>query len=101
MRALSFFDAPASYGKHIPEGIAKITNKPIKDAGLFAHTSKDHIGGSVQPLKSIPGLQIIALDTVSDFLKEMNDPNRLIPTVTFKTLEDDQARRQDRGTHAT
>jgi len=79
------FDAPASYGKHIPEAIAKVTNKPIKML-VYSHIHKDHIGGSVA-LKSIPGLQIIALDTVSDFLKEMNDPNRLIPTVTFKTLK--------------
>jgi glyoxylase-like metal-dependent hydrolase (beta-lactamase superfamily II) len=77
------FDAPASYGKHIPEAIAKVTNKPIKML-VYSHIHKDHIGGSVA-FKSIPGLQIIALDTVSDFLKEMNDPNRLIPTVTFKT----------------
>jgi len=77
------FDAPASYGKHIPAAIAKVTNKPIKML-VYSHIHKDHIGGSVA-FKSIPGLQIIALDTVSDFLKEMNDPNRLIPTVTFKT----------------
>jgi hypothetical protein len=24
------FDAPSSYGKHIPEAVAKVTNKPIK-----------------------------------------------------------------------
>ena len=77
------FDAPASYGKHIPEAIAKVTNKPIKML-VYSHIHKDHIGGSVA-FKSIPGLKIIALDTASDFLKEMNDPNRLIPTETFKT----------------
>jgi len=77
------FDAPASYGKHIPEAVAKVTNKPIKML-VYSHIHKDHIGGSVA-FKNIPGLQIIALDTVSDFLKEMNDPNRLIPTETFKT----------------
>jgi glyoxylase-like metal-dependent hydrolase (beta-lactamase superfamily II) len=77
------FDAPASYGKHIPEAVARVTNQPIKTL-VYSHIHKDHIGGSVA-LKSIPGLQIIALDTVSDFLKEMNDPNRLIPTETFKT----------------
>jgi glyoxylase-like metal-dependent hydrolase (beta-lactamase superfamily II) len=73
------FDAPASYGKHIPEAVAKVTNKPIKML-VYSHLHKDHIGGSIA-FKNTPGLQIIALDTVSDFLKEMNDPNRL----TFKT----------------
>jgi flavorubredoxin len=28
-------------------------------------------------------LKIVALEAVSDFLKEMNDPNRLVPNVTF------------------
>ena len=82
------FDAPASFGKHIPEAIAKVTNKPIKML-IYSHIHKDHIGGSAA-FKNIPGLQIIALDTVGDFLKEMKDPNRLIPTASFhsaKTIE--------------
>jgi glyoxylase-like metal-dependent hydrolase (beta-lactamase superfamily II) len=79
------FDAPASYGKHIPEAVAKVTNKPIKML-VYSHIHKDHIGGSAA-FKNIPGLQIITLDTVSAFLKEMNDPNRLIPTVTFNSAK--------------
>jgi glyoxylase-like metal-dependent hydrolase (beta-lactamase superfamily II) len=78
-------DAPASYGTHIPEAVAKVTNKPIKML-IYSHLHKDHIGGSVA-FKNIPGLQIVALDTVSDFLKEMKDPNRLIPTVTFNSTK--------------
>src|SRR5580692_5786019 len=31
------FDAPASYGKHIPEAIAKVTNKPIKSKRQTIH----------------------------------------------------------------
>ena len=76
------FDAPESFGKNIPSAIAKVTDKPIKML-VYSHQHKDHIGGSVA-FKNIKGLQIVALDTVSDFLKEMNDPNRLIPNVTFK-----------------
>ena len=79
------FDAPASYGKHILEAVAKVTNKPIKML-VYSHLHKDHIGGSVA-FKNIPGLQIVALDAVSDFLKEMKDPNRLIPTVTFNSTK--------------
>ncbi len=67
------FDVPASYGTHIPEAVAKVTNKPIKML-VYSHLHKDHIGGSAA-FKNIPDLQIIALDTVSDFLKEMNDSN--------------------------
>jgi glyoxylase-like metal-dependent hydrolase (beta-lactamase superfamily II) len=77
------FDAPASFGKSIPFAISQVTDKPIKML-VYSHTHKDHIGGSAA-FKNIRGLQIVALDTVSDFLKEMNDPNRLLPNVTFKT----------------
>ena len=76
-------DAPSSYGKSIPAEIAKVTDKPIKIL-IYSHAHKDHIGGSAA-FKRIKDLQIVALDTVSDFLKEKNDPNRLIPNVTFNS----------------
>jgi glyoxylase-like metal-dependent hydrolase (beta-lactamase superfamily II) len=79
------FDAPASFGKSIPSAIAKITDKPIKML-IYSHVHKDHIGGSTA-FKDIKGLQVVALDSVSDFLKEMNDPNRLLPNVTFKSAK--------------
>ena len=79
------FDAPASFGKSIPSAIAKVTNKPIKVL-VYSHIHKDHIGGSVA-FKNIKGLQIVALESVADFLKEMNDPNRLLPNVTFKSAK--------------
>lgn len=79
------FDAPASFGKSIPSAIAKVTDKPIKML-VYSHVHKDHIGGSAA-FKNIKGLQIVGLDTVGDFLKEMNDPNRLLPTVTFKSAK--------------
>jgi glyoxylase-like metal-dependent hydrolase (beta-lactamase superfamily II) len=78
-------DAPASFGKNIPSAIAKVTDKPIKIL-VYSHVHKDHIGGSAA-FKDIKGLQIVALDSVSDFLKEMNDPNRLLPNVTFKSAK--------------
>ena len=79
------FDAPASFGKGIPSAIAKVTDKPIKML-VYSHVHKDHIGGSIA-FKDIKGLQIVALDSVSDFLKEMNDPDRLPPNVTFKSAK--------------
>jgi glyoxylase-like metal-dependent hydrolase (beta-lactamase superfamily II) len=78
-------DAPASFGKNIPSAIATVTDKPIKML-VYSHVHKDHIGGSAA-FKDIKGLQIVALDSVSDFLKEMNDPNRLLPNVTFKSAK--------------
>src|SRR5215831_14913728 len=75
------FDAPASFGKDLPSAIAKITDKPIKML-VYSHSHKDHIGGSAA-FKNITGLQIVALESVGDFLKEMNDPSRLLPNVTL------------------
>jgi flavorubredoxin len=77
------FDAPASFGKSIPSAIANVTDKPITML-VYSHAHKDHIGCSAA-FKDIKDLKIVALDSVSDFLKEINDPNRLIPNVTFKT----------------
>jgi len=77
------FDAPASFGKSIPSAIANVTDKPIKML-IYSHVHKDHIGGSAA-FKNIKGVQIVALDTVGEFLKEMNDPNRLVPNLTFKS----------------
>jgi glyoxylase-like metal-dependent hydrolase (beta-lactamase superfamily II) len=77
------FDAPASFGKSIPLAVSQVTDKPIKML-VYSHAHKDHIGGSAA-FKNIKDLKIVALDTVSDFLKEMKDPDRLLPNVTFKT----------------
>ena len=76
-------DAPASFGKNIPSAIAKVTDKPIKML-IYSHVHKDHIGGSAA-LRNIKGLQIVALDSVYEFLKEIDDPNRLLPNGTFKS----------------
>src|SRR5216683_8140310 len=77
------FDAPASFGKSIPLEVSKVTDKPIKML-IYSHSHKDHIGGSAA-FKNIKELKIVALEDVSDFLKEMKDPNRLIPNATFKS----------------
>ncbi len=77
------FDAPASFGKSIPSAISKVTDQPIKVL-VYSHVHKDHIGGSAA-FKSVKDLKIVALDTVSDFLRETNDLDRLLPNVTFKT----------------
>ena len=77
------FDAPATFGRHIPSAVAQVTDKPIKIL-VYSHIHKDHIGGSAA-FKNIKGLQIVALQSVADFLKEMNDPNRLLPNVTFQS----------------
>jgi glyoxylase-like metal-dependent hydrolase (beta-lactamase superfamily II) len=77
------FDAPPDFAQHIPEEVAKVTDKPIRML-VYSHAHKDHIGGSAA-FKDIPGLQIVALDSVGRFLKDHHDPGRLPPNVTFQS----------------
>jgi flavorubredoxin len=77
------FDAPQTFGKNIAQEVSKVTDKPIKML-VYSHTHNDHIGGSAA-FKNLPGLKIVSLESVSDFLKEMKDPNRLVPNETFKS----------------
>ena len=75
------FDAPSSYARAIPKAIASVTDKPVKML-IYSHCHKDHIGGSFV-FKDVPGLQIVALDTVAAFLIDRHGPNRVVPNVTF------------------
>lgn len=77
------FDAPESFGKSIPSAIANVTDKPIKML-IYSHIHRDHIGGSAA-FKDIKGLRIVALNSVAEFLREQNDPNRLLPNETFES----------------
>lgn len=74
-------DAPESYGAKIPSAIASVTTQPIKYL-IYSHIHRDHIGGA-PAFRKIPGLKIVALKGVSDFLKTQNDPERPIPDETF------------------
>lgn len=75
------FDAPESFGKSIPSAIARITDKPVKML-IYSHAHKDHIGGSAA-FKDIKDLKVVATEGVYEFLRDQNDPNRLIPNVVF------------------
>ena len=75
------FDAPPSFSAHIRQAIAETTKEPIRKL-IYSHAHVDHISGS-EVFKDIPNLEIIAEKGVADFLKEMKDPRRLLPTKTF------------------
>lgn len=74
-------DAPESFGAKLPEAIAAVTDEPIRML-VYSHAHKDHIGGS-SVFKDVPGLKIAALESVHEFLHEKQDPNRLVPNMTF------------------
>jgi glyoxylase-like metal-dependent hydrolase (beta-lactamase superfamily II) len=73
-------DAPPSYAQYIPKGIADVTDKPITHL-IYSHSHNDHIGGT----KGLGGHPIIiAHEETKRLLLRAKDPNRPIPTVTFK-----------------
>jgi glyoxylase-like metal-dependent hydrolase (beta-lactamase superfamily II) len=74
-------DAPPSLAPHIKQAVAEVTKEPIRKL-IYSHAHVDHIAGA-ELLKDIPNLEIIAEKGVADFLKQMNDPHRPLPTKTF------------------
>ncbi len=75
------FDAPQSYGARIPDIVREQTEEPITHL-VYSHAHLDHIGGSAA-FADIAGLEIVAHERVADYLVEIADPARLIPTATF------------------
>lgn len=73
-------DAPPSYSQYLPKAIAEVTDKPITHV-IYSHSHADHIGGT----KGLGGHPIIiAQEETKRLLVRADDPNRPIPTVTFK-----------------
>jgi glyoxylase-like metal-dependent hydrolase (beta-lactamase superfamily II) len=77
------FDAPADYGKKLPEIIKQnIPDKEIRYL-IYSHGHKDHIGAS-GVFKSIEGLQIIAQEAVYNSIKRRKNPDILQPNIVFE-----------------
>jgi glyoxylase-like metal-dependent hydrolase (beta-lactamase superfamily II) len=73
-------DAPQNYAAKIPQAVAEVTDKPITHL-IYSHSHADHIGGA----KAMGGHPIIiAQEETLRLLKRDADPNRPLPTVTFK-----------------
>jgi glyoxylase-like metal-dependent hydrolase (beta-lactamase superfamily II) len=77
------FDAPPSFARHIVQAVKDTTSEPIVEL-VYSHEHVDHIGGAGLVLKQVPNLKILGNDGTAEFLREMNDPNRPVPTQTFK-----------------
>jgi glyoxylase-like metal-dependent hydrolase (beta-lactamase superfamily II) len=82
-KGVVLFDAPPSFTKHIVDAVAETTREPIVEM-VYTHMHVDHIAGAGLILKQVPKLQILAEEGTADFLREMQDPHRPIPTRTFK-----------------
>lgn len=73
-------DAPPSYAAHLLAAIREVTDKPVTHL-IYSHSHADHIGGTLA-LGKVP--VIIAQEETKRLLVEAHDPNRPLPTLTFK-----------------
>jgi glyoxylase-like metal-dependent hydrolase (beta-lactamase superfamily II) len=82
-KGVVLFDAPPSFAGHISQAVAETSKEPIVEL-VYSHLHVDHIGGAGLILKEHPGIEILAEEGTSQFLREMQDPSRPVPTRTFK-----------------
>jgi glyoxylase-like metal-dependent hydrolase (beta-lactamase superfamily II) len=82
-KGVVLFDAPTSFAQHIVQAVADTTAEPIVQL-VYSHLHIDHIGGAGLIQKQIPDLEILAEEGTADFLGEIHDPHRPVPTRTFK-----------------
>jgi glyoxylase-like metal-dependent hydrolase (beta-lactamase superfamily II) len=82
-KGIVLFDAPPSFARHISHAVAETTSEPIVEL-VYSHIHVDHIGGAGIVLKEHPGIEILAEQGTADFLRDMHDPGRPVPTRTFK-----------------
>lgn len=75
-------DAPPPFAQHILKAIAEVTDKPITHL-IYSHSHIDHIGGTTS-LNLNKKVVIIAQEETKRLLTRAKDPNRPVPTVTFK-----------------
>jgi len=82
-KGVVLFDAPPSFAQHISQAVAETTSEPIVEL-VYSHMHVDHIGGAGLILKEHPRMQILAEEGTADFLRDMQDPHRPVPTRLFK-----------------
>jgi glyoxylase-like metal-dependent hydrolase (beta-lactamase superfamily II) len=81
-KGVVLFDAPPSFARHIFQAVSETTNEPIVEL-VYSHIHVDHIGGAGLILQQNPKIEILAEDGTAEFLREMHDPHRPLPTRTF------------------
>lgn len=95
------FDAPSGYGEKLPEIIKQYAPDTAVKYIIYSHGHKDHIGAS-SVFKDYEGLQIIAQADVAKNLKGRENPDVLLPNITFKdeytlTLGEDRIELKNQG----
>jgi glyoxylase-like metal-dependent hydrolase (beta-lactamase superfamily II) len=85
-KGVVLFDAPPSFAQHIGEAVKEKTSEPIVEL-VYSHMHVDHIGGAGLILKQNPKMEILAEEGTAEFLREMQDPHRPVPTRSFRDHE--------------
>ncbi len=85
-KGVVLFDAPPSLAQHIEEAVKEQTSERIVEL-VYSHIHVDHIGGAGLILKQNPKMEILAEEGTAEFLREMQDPHRPVPTRTFRDHE--------------
>jgi glyoxylase-like metal-dependent hydrolase (beta-lactamase superfamily II) len=85
-KGVVLFDAPPSFAQHLGEAVKEHTSEPIVKL-VYSHMHVDHIGGAGLIVKENPKIEIEAEEGTAEFLREMQDPHRPVPTRTFKDHE--------------
>jgi glyoxylase-like metal-dependent hydrolase (beta-lactamase superfamily II) len=85
-KGVVLFDAPPSFAQHIGQAVAEKTSEPIVEL-VYSHMHVDHIGGAGLILQQNPKIEILAEEGTAEFLREMKDPHRPMPTRAFKDHE--------------
>jgi glyoxylase-like metal-dependent hydrolase (beta-lactamase superfamily II) len=85
-RGVVLFDAPPSFSQHLGEAVKERTSEPIVEL-VYSHMHVDHIGGAGLILKQNPKIEILAEEGTAEFLRDMQDPHRPVPTRAFKDHE--------------
>jgi glyoxylase-like metal-dependent hydrolase (beta-lactamase superfamily II) len=85
-RGVVLFDAPPSFAQHIEQAVAEKTTEPIVEL-VYSHIHVDHIGGAGLILQQNPKIEILAEEGTAEFLREVKDPHRPVPTRTFRDHE--------------
>jgi glyoxylase-like metal-dependent hydrolase (beta-lactamase superfamily II) len=73
-------DAPPSIGPNLPKAIAEVTSEPVAYV-VYSHHHADHIGAAGQFAATAT---YVGQEETAALLTRSNDPNRPVPTVTFK-----------------
>jgi glyoxylase-like metal-dependent hydrolase (beta-lactamase superfamily II) len=85
-KGVVLFDAPPSFARHIVQAVNEVTDEPVV-ALVYSHLHVDHIGGAGIVARQVPKLEIVAEEGTAGILREMQDPERPIPTRVFKEHE--------------